>query len=167
MNPVERKKAEGKLSSFVQSLQKKNGSSPGVASGSAPKGNHNQNVKEKSQSKRNKKNKGKGQGKANQNNNNTGTPEKKGGLTHPCSPSPGKASEGMSSFSRSPERQPPFSPPCQPQQSWNPRWVHQGWGQHGQGGKPSDSGRGAPGGDARCIVGRLVFFLFSWLWQAA
>ena len=137
MNLADQGKADGKLSSFVQSLQK-NGLSPGVASGSASKGN--QNVKETQKFNKHKKNKGKGKGKANQNKK-KGTPVKKDGEVLSGSPSPGKGSEGISSFSRSPERQPPYSPLRRPQQNWKPQWIQQGWGR-GKGAKPSGSGRG-------------------------
>ena len=70
-----------------------------------------------------------------------GTPAKKGGEVLSGSPSPGKGSEGISSFSHSPERQPPYSPLRRPQQNWKPQWIQQGWGR-GKGAKPSGSGRG-------------------------
>ena len=66
-------------------------------------------MKETQKFNKHKKNKGKGKGKANQNKK-KGTPVKKDGEVLSGSPSPGKGSEGISSFSRSPERQPPYSP---------------------------------------------------------
>lgn len=134
------KKSDGKLSSFVKSLQK-NGSSPEGAPGGASVNAVVSKAKQQVLSfKKGKKTKGKGKGKAKTVQvGPTSSATKGASQSSPQSPGKGNV-DLISSFSSSPASKGNPTPPRR--QGWNHRWFPRTWGAHGNRGKGKGSERG-------------------------